>query len=43
MIHPQVNPLVRMNSGDDDLENLHRLREERYVAWIVKQNLRSVL
>jgi hypothetical protein len=32
--------LVRMDSGNDDLENLRRLRKKKDVDWIVKRNLR---
>jgi len=32
--------LVRMDSGNDDLENLRRLRKKKHVDWIVKRNLR---
>jgi len=39
----QVTPgklLVRMDAGNDDGENLRRLRKKKHVDWIIKRNLR---
>jgi len=39
----QVTPgklLVRMDAGNDDGENLRRLRKKKQVDWIIKRNLR---
>ena len=33
--------LVRMDAGNDDIENLHRLRKKKHVGWIIKRNLRQ--
>jgi len=33
--------LVRMDAGNDDGENLRRLRKKKDVAWIIKRNLRQ--
>jgi len=33
--------LVRMDAGNDDLENLRILRKNRRVGWIIKRNLRK--
>jgi hypothetical protein len=33
--------LVRMDAGNDDVENLRRLRKKKQVDWIVKRNLRK--
>ncbi len=33
--------LVRMDAGNDDVENLHILRKSKRVDWIVKRNLRK--
>jgi hypothetical protein len=35
-----AKPLVRMDAGNDDEENLHRLRKNK-VDWIIKRNLRG--
>jgi hypothetical protein len=32
--------LVRMDAGNDDGENLRRLRKKKHVDWIIKRNLR---
>jgi len=32
--------LVRMDAGNDDSENLRRLRKKKAVGWIIKRNLR---
>lgn len=40
----QVTPaklLVRMDAGNDDVENLRRLRKKKQVDWIIKRNLRK--
>jgi hypothetical protein len=39
----QITPgklLVRMDAGNDDVENLRRLRKKKHVDWIIKRNLR---
>lgn len=33
--------LVRMDAGNDDAENLRRLRKKKRVDWIIKRNLRK--
>jgi hypothetical protein len=33
--------LVRMDAGNDDAENLRRLRKKKHVGWIIKRNLRQ--
>ncbi len=33
--------LVRMDAGNDDGENLRRLRKKKHVDWIIKRNLRK--
>ncbi len=40
----QITPgklLVRMDAGNDDSENLRRLRKKKGVGWIIKRNLRK--
>lgn len=40
----QITPgklLVRMDAGNDDAENLRRLRKKKHVDWIIKRNLRQ--
>jgi hypothetical protein len=36
----QSKLLVRMDAGNDDGENLRRLRKKKHVDWIIKRNLR---
>ena len=39
----QITPgklLVRLDAGNDDAENLQRLRKKKRVGWIIKRNLR---
>lgn len=33
--------LVRLDAGNDDLENIRRLRKKKHVDWIIKRNLRQ--
>jgi hypothetical protein len=33
--------LVRMDAGNDDVENLRRLQKSKHVDWIIKRNLRQ--
>ncbi len=33
--------LVRMDAGNDDSENLRRLRNKEHVGWVIKRNLRN--
>jgi len=33
--------LVRMDAGNDDIENVRRLRKKKHVGWIIKRNLRQ--
>jgi hypothetical protein len=37
----QAKLLVRMDAGNDDVENLRRLRKKKQVDWIIKRNLRK--
>lgn len=40
----QITPgqlLVRMDAGNDDAENLRRLRKKQHVDWLIKRNLRK--